>query len=324
MLIICISCGRGSGESTPFSPDVVRQTANGSGFIGGVSTVCSEDVVVYEDDWLYVASGPAGIEIFDVSDKSNPFLVNTISSSYAHRVYIYEDHLFLCDGPGGVRVYSLANPSSPTLTFSEDTEWASSAAFHNNMLFLGDYFAGYRMYDITDPGHPSWIKNIEVSRVRDLTFYEETLVVSDAAFGLATYFFFSDTDPACTYCDGTEAANWEDIVAHDGFAIVARNDEATRLQVIYIDDLLRIGLAVERYPARFIDGLTKHEDVLIAACGEDGVLLFDMTNLPFIEQFERIDTDGYSRRAKVFGNYLYTADMDSVFIYDAALLGGGS
>jgi len=322
IMILTLSCGgNGTGEAGVTPSGSQDRTAAADGVTGYLRTTCAEDVEVYGNA-LYVADGPGGLRVLDISDRGNPVLVKSIQTLYAFRVYVHEDYLYLCDGSDGFKVYSLADPFDPVMTYSEDTEWASSAAFHNGMLFLGDTFAGFRMYSLDNPGTPELIKVLEISRVRDLTFYEETLVVSDTAFGLGTYFFFSDTDPTCTYTDGNNLGNYEDIICHDGFALVARNDEASNVEAWYIGDLLRIGLASERFPARFIDGMSKYEDTLLLACGEEGIKGYDIGGLPDFYEIWMVDTPGYARRSKIVGEYLYVADMSGVCIYEVDPVGG--
>jgi hypothetical protein len=328
ILVLCISCNVQNEAVSPVDPSSQTPAGESPRFAaeaalpGSLGTQCSEDIVAYGNT-LYVADGPGGIKVIDISDKLHPVLAKSISTYYAFRVYINENCLYLCDGPGGFKVFTLDNPKDPVMTYSDDTEWASGLAIHGDYLYLGDMFAGFRIYKVTTPYKPHYVLSKDVSRVRDITFEGEHMMVSDAPFGLATYYFYSPTNPACTYTDGTRMGNFEDIVAYGGFAIIARNDEATRISCWYVADLLRIGLASEYYPARFIDGLALYNNYLLAACGEEGILIFDLSALPQITQVTTVDTPGYARRAKIDNGYLYVADMEGIVIYDLDEIGGG-
>ena len=152
----------------------------------------------------------------------------------------------------------------------------------------------------------------------------DTLLVSDYPFGLATYWFETADHPACTHTDGSQSCNYEDIVGHNGFAIIARNDEASRISVYTVGDLARIGIASEYHPSRFIEGLTEHDELLLAACGEDGVVLYGLENLPQLTRVGDLDTPGYARRAKAYDSLIYVADMSRICIYGNPVAGGGS
>jgi hypothetical protein len=299
------------------------RSAAGTEFVAGIETVCSEDVVVH-DGMIYIADGPAGLRVADVSNPAQPVFIAVIPTTYAFRVYVYSGCLYLCDGPAGLKVFSLEDPLHPAMVWSDDTEWATACDFHSGMLFLGDSFAGFRIYDIADPSRPSFVKIVGISRVRDLTFEGETLLVSDYPYGLATYWFDTADHPACTYTDGSRQCNYEDIVGHDGFAIIARNDEESRLTVYTVGDLARIGIASEYYPSRFIEGLCEWEELLLVACGEDGVVLYGLEDLPALTRIGELDTPGYARRAKAYGSLVYVADMSLVSIYRNPVAGGGA
>ncbi len=310
---ICLSCGGGGSETTPPIEPPPPTT-------GSQGTTCTEDIAVL-GDMVYLADGPGGLKIIDASDKNNPALVKEIQTTYAIRLYIHENRLYLCDGPAGIKVYSLADPDNPQMTFSDDTHWATSAAFRNGYLYVGDYFGGFRIYSNLNPSQPHFIDTIPVSRVRDMFFLGDILLVSDAPFGLAPYVMDSPTLPVNTYTDGSRMANFEDVVGLNGYAIIARNDEASNISVHNVQDVWHPAFVAETYVKRFIDTITINGNILLAACGEDGVVAYDLSNLPTLEKVFEKDTPGYARRAKIIGDYLYVADMDNLWIYDNPLLG---
>lgn len=315
--MLCISCG-GSGDG-PVDPPVKPP----DGLVGSIDTRCAEDLVPC-GEYLYVADGPGGVKVVDISDPANPSIVRTVSTTYAFRVYVYEGHLYLCDASAGLKVYSLATPSNPVLTFSKDTEWATSLAFRDGYLYQGDYYAGIQVYNVSDPGSPVHVAEINNGRIRDTVFLGDLLLTSDAQYGLVPFRFESPTDLFVTFIDTTRFSNFEDVVGYNGHAIIARNDERSNLSVYNLVDPKNPTLAGTIFPARFISGLTNAGGVLLAACGEDGVIAYDMANLPVLTQIREVNTPGYARRAKLVGNYLYVADMSGVRIYDRTTLGGGS
>ncbi len=320
--LLCVSCGGGGQTTLPNGPVTPPPIDAGSTFVGSIQTVCSEDIAV-DGDLLYVADGPAGVGVVDIGDRSNPILVTNIPTTYAFRIYIYEGHLYLCDASAGLKVFSLSTPSNPVLTFSEDTVWATSAAFKDGYLYIGDHFAGFRIYKLDDPGNPELVQTLATGRIRDLSFDGVTLLVSNDLKGLALYRLETPTVPIRTYLTGSGQSNFEDVVGHQNFAFVARNDESSALLAFYFGESTGVPLAWEERPSRFIAGLTRSEDLLIVSCGEDGLVGYDIANLPARSKRWEIETPGYARRAKKDGQFLYVADMSSVRIYDMSSIGGG-
>jgi len=323
LALLCVSCG-GSGPTTPDGD------GNGNGdvpvtprFVGSLHTVCSEDVAVY-GNMLYVADGPAGLKVVDISNKSSPAILKSVPTSNALRIYVYQQFLYLADSDAGFKIYSLAAPANPLEVYAEDTRWATSAAFHNGYLYLGDYYGGFRIYNVSNPASPVHARTVQATRVRDLAFNGETLLISDPHYGLAVYRLQDAVTPIWIFSDSRRAANYKDIIGCKGFAILARSDEASRISLFTVADLARIGLASDTYPARFIESLTASDDRLLVSCGEDGLKCFDLKGLPALKKLWEIDTPGYARRAKLYGDFLYVADMSSVRIFDLSKKGGAS
>jgi hypothetical protein len=306
-------------DKQPIKPS--RQGSASPSLIGFIETACAEDIAVY-GACIYVADGPGGIAVINASNPSMLSIEKTIPTTYAYRVYLHEDHLYLCDGPGGIRVYSLAKPFIPTLTSSGQTTWASAMDFANEHLYLADYYAGIKIYSLSNPAVPELVADREVARGRDIVIDGQAMVVSDNVFGLVTFTMTSPTEFGWTYSKGDEYCNFEDIIVHKGYCIIARNDEVTNLSVFDISDLLDVQLVDELHPVRFIDGLTSRGDLLVAACGEEGVLGFDMTDPTSLRLLWVIHTPGYAKRAEVVGKNLYVADMSGICIYDISGLAG--
>ncbi len=315
--LLATSCGATQQTHYPAPESVdtpIERLAESSMSLRGyINTICAEDVEPYSK-FIYVADGPGGVAVLDASDISRPALVNRLASTYAFRVYIHEAHLYLCDAPAGIKVYSLADPRSPALTFSADTRWASGMAFANGHMYLADYYDGLRIYDIADPASPVETVHRNIGRLRDIGINGNTLVTSDNVFGMMTFNLSSPTDTLWTY-NAVEFANFEGLVNHKGYSIIARNDEFTDLDVFWTADAFNIKHIDQFHPVRFISDITGSGDALLIAAGEDGVLIFDMTDPAGMTLMQVIQTPNYARRAKGLGKYLYVADMAGVCIY---------
>ncbi|MFH1676201.1 MAG: hypothetical protein ABIC40_04170, partial [bacterium] len=278
-------------------------------------SVCAEDIAV-NGDFLYLADGPGGLKVIDISDKSNPVIVKEIPTLYAIRVYIQGQFIYLCDCSYGYKVFSIADPSNPIMTWSEDTKYANCMAFFDKYLYLGDYWGGFRVYDLSDPAHPSFVRLKEYYRVRDLAIQSNKLLVSDTAYGLIIYDLDDPANPAWAYSKAGPIRNYRDVEGLGDYVLIARNDSGSRINLFDIQNIRTIGLPIEFFSTRFIEALSVSEDTLMVACGEAGVFGYGLTGIPSLEKLWQADTPGYARMAKWYGNYLYVADMSGVCIYE--------
>jgi len=317
------SCGAVQPERVSPPPDAeyARQGLKSAGLLGTVPTVCAEDVAVY-GTYVYVADGPTGISVINAKDPTKLSVIRTMSSTYAYRLYVYQDHLYLCDGPGGICVYSLTKPSEPALTYSCQTKWASGLAFNNGYMYLADYYDGVKIFQLSDPAQPVLLAANIPSRARDVYIDGTTLAVADAVFGLVTYILNAPTQALWTYIDSSRFANFEDVVIYNGYSIIARNDESSSIAIFHTLDPMHVELADELHPTRFVSGIARFGKVLFAACGEEGVLAFDLTDMADIRLLWVVNTAGFAQHVKVVGNRLYVADMSRLCIYDITGMGG--
>jgi len=327
---VALSCSNNNPGSASLSDETFNRADGQSapsrvaeGFIGSIATTCSEDVVKY-GSFLFVADGPAGIKVVDISSKSNPVLAASVRTTYAIRVYVHGNYLYVCDGPAGLKVFDISDPVHPAMTYSVDTEWSTSCAFYENYLYMGDYFDGWKVFDITDPSTPVLVTHMYNVHGRDIAILDNKVLLSDSAYGIVAYQIDDPTAPTWVFSNVDWVGNYEDIVGYNGYAITSRNDEHSRLMVWYVDNLLQAGHASSKMSARFIDGMTSFESNLIVACGEEGIIGYSMLGLPNLWQNFSLDTPGYARRAKTDGSYLYVADMNSVRIYEYNPVGCGS
>lgn len=321
--IINLSCTANSQPQTVVrQPEsIMRQAAASPTLKGSLDMVCAEDIAV-RGKFLYVADGPGGLKVVDASSPSELKLVKTIRTTYAFRVYLNQDHLYLSDGPAGLKVYSLEDPSKPVQVYAYDTYWAEGISFANGYLYLADYYEGVKYFQLDASGVPITAGGKDVARARDIIVEGSSMLVSDHVFGIVGFVMDSPTDFLWTYTDAGIYANYEDIVSHNGYAIIARNDEISSLRVFSISDIYAIELVDDFHPVRFISGITGNKELLVAACGEDGVLGFDMTDPAALELNWVIHTNGSARRAHAHGEFLYVADMSGIGIYDIGGLAG--
>lgn len=326
LLIICImqiSCGNPSRvqplvRSADLDP---RQSEASPSLRGSLDTVCAEDVTIH-GKFLYVADGPGGLLVVDASSPSKLTLLETIASTYAFRVYVNQDHLYLCDGPAGLKVYSIEDPSKPELVYAHDSYWAEAIAFANGYLYLADYYEGIKIFQLDGTGVPISEEDRNIARARDITIDGRTMLISDHVFGLVVFDMNSPTDILWTYNESALYANFEGIVSRDGYTIIARNDENSILSVFKTSDAYNIELVDELHPVRYISGITGSGELLVAACGVEGVLAFDMKDPTAMELLWVIHTNGFARRAKAKGKFLYVADMAGIGIYEIDGLAG--
>ncbi len=130
--------------------------------------------VVVSGSFAYVASGPSGLQILDVSDPAQPRLVSRYGYSSGPvlqpggcKVAVSGEHAYLAGA--GLEVINIRDPHHPTRVGATDSGGGGCWAFAISDTHA--YMAGYpgeggvSVFAISNPKEPHWVATIPVSAV---------------------------------------------------------------------------------------------------------------------------------------------------------------
>lgn len=115
------------------------------------------DPVVVEGDYAYVTLRDGNdcgntvnrLDILDISDLSNPWLVKTYNMTNPHGLGIRDGALFICDGDAGLRVYDASDVENlEARAHFEEIHAFDVIPLHNLLLMIGE--GGFYQYDYSD------------------------------------------------------------------------------------------------------------------------------------------------------------------------------
>ncbi len=124
------------------------------------SHVTSCDPVVVEGDYAYVTlrtgngcnTGDTELEILDVSDIYNPYLLEKYEMHNPAGLGIWDNMLYICDGSAGLKVYDITATPDLTLVDIIDTiEVHDLIVNESGLTLIGE--AGMYQYDHSDPAN---------------------------------------------------------------------------------------------------------------------------------------------------------------------------
>lgn len=111
--------------------------------------------VAARGDYAYVADRSDGLKSFDVSDRYNPVLLDTLDTGTAEGVWIHDNYAYVADGSTGLNIVSIVDPSNLTL---EDTltDFGSALGVEvsEGRLYVAATGSGLYVYDIDLTGSP--------------------------------------------------------------------------------------------------------------------------------------------------------------------------
>lgn len=139
-------CDTGDEEITGYTYSELLE------YVGGVVTPGDARNVfvsrVGGNDFAFVADGPEGLQIVNVGNPRNPFIVSSLNSiGYCHDVTVTtingSKYAFLASSAEGLSVVNVSNPSSPSLTavvsFSNDAVISVAVDSAVKRVYAGTY-----------------------------------------------------------------------------------------------------------------------------------------------------------------------------------------
>jgi hypothetical protein len=117
-------------------------------------------------DYAYVAAGPAGLHVVDVSSRRAPVLVRTLAlPGNANDVRLRAPYAYVAGGSAGLHVVDVSNPLDPALVASVDTPGeAIDLAVGSDAVFVADGSSGVQVIGVADPAHPAILGSLDTSR----------------------------------------------------------------------------------------------------------------------------------------------------------------
>lgn len=107
-------------------------------------------------NYAYVADGPAGLLVVDVSNPLTPGIVGTLDTSgNANDVRVVGNLAYVADGISGLQIIDVTSPALPTLAgFTETPGVAWDVAIAGNYAYIADGDSGLQIIDISNPAVP--------------------------------------------------------------------------------------------------------------------------------------------------------------------------
>jgi len=161
-------------------------------FVGNCSTNGEARHVYIKDDLAYVANGLSGAVVVDVSDKYNPFVIETYpTTGLSNEIAALGDHIFVADGENGLKIIERATGNTQYLDtdgFAYSVYVQGQDRFEEDHVYLADKENGLFVIDISDINDPYVLGTLEMDTepVTIHKFFQSSYVFLTDSFGVKT------------------------------------------------------------------------------------------------------------------------------------------
>ena len=285
---------------------------------------------VKNGDYVYVASVQDGLQVLNVSDVTNPILIESIpsgASTHSLVMHTEENYLFVTDVYSGIYIFDTTDPSLPELisTASTDPDTGSHMiSYYNDHVYVAISKSGFNIFDVSDPLNPTLeFVSEEVSGFLSFTLTEDgqyLYTCNGDRDGLRIY-SMPEPDSAVFEYSITDWFHYPRYIGiKDNYGYLSDDEEG--LYVLDISNPFYI-FKVDSLPVQdvavgsgFID-----DQYLYLSDYTAGFAIVDYSNPFDIEEAGRAETPGYagcciSETALTGELYLYLSDRYDFRIYE--------
>jgi len=186
--------------------------------------------VTIKDDFMYVVSKNS-LHIFDLKEKSQPRLVQTLNVGWGiETIFSYKDLLFFGTRTG-MLIYNITDPENPHYVseyrhvYSCDPIVVEEGYAYVTLRNQAQCRTGnneLHIYDIKDPTSPILIKSYQMKNPWGLGIDRKKLFVCDGKYGLK---IFDANDPEnIELLETIEYINGYDVIPYEHILIVSARD----------------------------------------------------------------------------------------------------
>lgn len=177
----------------------------------------------------FVAAGAAGLQVVDVTDRTNPIIVGSLAlPGNANNIQLLGNLAYVAAGPAGVHIIDVTNPLSPVLlgTLSTGAN-ALDVAVLGTKLYVANS-SNLLLADVTNPSQPTKISSLPLNGLiqgLDVDPQRNLAVVTAGTSGIYTVDVSNPAGPVLLGTTSTGDAR--DVAIRGNFAFVADFQHST-------------------------------------------------------------------------------------------------
>jgi len=177
--------------------------------------------VEVKGDYAYIAAGDSGLQVIDVSDRSNPLVVAGLDTpGTSIDVRIADNVLYLADGTAGIHIVNIADPVNPAIIGSVNTPGiAQDIQIQGDYLYVADGSFGLQIVNVSNPEMPEIVSALShISNAKGVDVNNHIAVV----IGYYSLYAIDINDPTNPILKSSVDINHgKDVVINEQYAFIA-------------------------------------------------------------------------------------------------------
>jgi len=276
--------------------------------IGDWGTGVYEDIHV-KGDFAYCAAYGSGLDIINISDKTNPKKVsNCDTSGYARGIYVKGNYAFVADYDNGLVIINVSDPSSPSIVGNYDNSGSGVYVYDvfikDNYAYLVEGDDGLEIIEISNTSSPFLVGNYNSNDFMESIYVNGSYAfVADYDDGLV---IIDISDPSSPSFKGSykTSGNAFGIFVRNGYVYLVDGN----LKIINVSNLSSPSLESIFITPGYAYDVYVVGDYAYVADRNEGLQIIDISDPSSPSLAGSCDTSGRAEGVFVNEDYTYVAD----------------
>ncbi len=189
--------------------------------LSAISIPDSANDVDVAGDYAYIASGNAGLQIVNVSNRKLPKIVGSLDTNgYSYDVIVRGNLVYLADGEAGLKIIDVSDPLNPKLLSSLNASGTTQdIQLNDDFAFLANGSAGIEVIDISKSTEPHSISTLtNIGQVKGVDVENNIVVIVTSS---SLYTVDASDKRGLVKLGSVLLGDVKDVVVKSGFAYVA-------------------------------------------------------------------------------------------------------
>ncbi len=231
---------------------------------------------------------------------------------YAEDAVIKDNMVYIAQGEGGLSIINISNPALPIIQksiFDGLRGYSKKIALKDKIVYLAANTFGINVVDVNDPANPTVLAtNLEMKPAKDVYVFGDFLFTAISEQGVKIADISTAATPDIAGRIQTLAGySRSNIVTKDSVLITSCGEMG-----LGFTSIRNIKTGFESFPTLRLfntDGyceasaLSQDGKYLVAACGNSGLIIFDITDLNNIKEVARLNPGGYANDILINKNF---------------------
>lgn len=262
-----------------------------------------------KDSIAYLAVGNNGLDLVNISDSLNPYLINNIpTKDTAYQIVLVDSLAYVADCDSGLTIVNISNPDSLSIIGNCNTPGSAIGInVSSGYAYIADGSEGLRIIDVNNPEHPIERASYASTYAENICIVDTVLYLQDKYDNLVILNISNPLQPV--FLSQYKASGYaNDVFVSDGSAYLLAGYMDGWLDIIDVSDIYNPHQIGYTSLTGIANAIFCKDDNAYVVANNAGLLVLDISEYISPHVISHYDVEGYNIDIVIKDNFAYLAN----------------